>query len=164
MAHPARNAASTNILNPSRIFFATTKTSMSRRLLQSERNAGLLIEVLRSLVAENSLKLHDFVIMPDHIHLLIEVGCDMTIEKAMQLVKGRFSHRLGKELGYKGEVWQRGFTEEQVLGRESLSQHRKYIAENPVKAGLVREGESFPFCYQTLAERKIAGAKAQQSS
>ena len=93
MAHPARNAAPANILNPSRIFFATTKTSMGKRLLQSERNAELLIDVMRSLVAEDRFKLHDFVIMPDHVHLLIEVGDDMTIEKAMQLIKGRFSHR-----------------------------------------------------------------------
>ena len=54
----------------------------------------LLIDVLRSLVAERKFKLHDFVIMPDHVHLLIEVGDDMTIEKAMQLIKGRFSYRL----------------------------------------------------------------------
>jgi putative transposase len=59
MAHPARNAAPANILSPSRIFFATTKASMGRRLLQSERNAGLLIDVLRSLVAEHRFKLHD---------------------------------------------------------------------------------------------------------
>ena len=52
MAHPARNAAPATILSPSRIFFAATKTSMSRRLLQSERNAKLLIDVMRSLVAE----------------------------------------------------------------------------------------------------------------
>lgn len=164
MAHPVRNAAPGNVLNPSRIFFATTKTSMGMRLLQSERNAGLLIEVLRSLVAEHRFEAHDFVIMPDHTHLLIEVGGDMTIEKAMQLVKGRFSYRLGKEFGFKGKVWQRGFTEQQVMGRESFDEHRKYIAENPVKAGLVRDDESFPFCYQTLAKMKIAGAKARLPS
>jgi hypothetical protein len=45
MAHPARNATPANILNPSRIFFATTRTGMDRRLLQVERNANLLIEV-----------------------------------------------------------------------------------------------------------------------
>lgn len=84
MAQPARNAAPVDILNPSRIFFATTKTSMGRRLLQSERNAELLVNVLRSLVAENHSKLRDFVIMPDHVHLLVEVDRDMTIEKAMQ--------------------------------------------------------------------------------
>jgi putative transposase len=154
MAHPARNAAPTNILNPSRNFFATTSTSMGRRLLQSERNAGLLIDVMRSLVIEHHFKLHDFVVMPDHVHLLIEVGEDMTIEKAMQLIKGRFSHRLAKELGYKGEVWQRGFTEEQVINKGSFEAHRSYIAENPVKAGLAASVEEYPFCFRFLARKK----------
>jgi REP-associated tyrosine transposase len=154
MAHPARNAAPAQILNPSRIFFATTSTSMGKRLLQSERNAGLLIDVLRSLVAEHHFKLLDFVIMPDHVHLLIEVGGDMTIEKAMQLVKGRFSHRLGKEFGFKGEVWQRGFTEEQVMNKQSFEAYRTYIGENPVKAGLAATMEEYPFCFRFLARRK----------
>ena len=69
---------------------------MGRRLLQSERNAGLLIGVLRSLVAERAFKLHDFVIMPDYLHLLLTVEDGMTVEKAMQLVKGRFSFHLGR--------------------------------------------------------------------
>lgn len=162
MSHPARNAAPANILKPSRIFFATTKTSVGLRLLQSERNASLLIDVLRSLVAEHRFTLHDFVIMPDHIHLLIEIRDDMTIEKAMQLIKGKFSHRLSHEFGYKGEVWQRGFTETQVMNRQTLEVHRAYIAENPVRAGLVREGEEFLFCFRTLAAQKSAGAKALQ--
>ena len=115
-----RNAAPANILNPSRIFFVTTKTSMGKRLLQSERNAELLIDVLRSLVAERKFELHDFVIMPDHVHLLLTVDNEMTVEKAMQLVKGRFSHRLSHEFGYKGEVWQRGFAEVQVMNQETL--------------------------------------------
>jgi putative transposase len=125
------------------------------RLLQSERNANLLIDVLRSLVAEHCFKLHDFVIMPDHVHLLIEVVDDMTIEKAMQLIKGRFSHRLSLEFGYKGEVWQRGFTEEQLMNTESFEKHRQYIAENPVKAGLAISADDYPFCYRHLAKKKV---------
>ena len=134
---------------------------MGRRLLQSERNAELLIDVLRSLVAEHRFKLQDFVVMPDHIHLLVEVGGDMTIEKAMQLIKGRFSHRLSHEFGYKGEVWQRGFTEVQVLGGESLEQHRRYIAENPVKAGLVDAAEQYPYCFESLARKKAEERRAE---
>jgi putative transposase len=154
MAHPARNAAPANILSPSRIFFATTSTAMGKRLLQSERNAGLLIDVLRSLVAERHFKVHDFVIMPDHVHLLIEVCGEMTIEKAMQLIKGRFSHRLSHEFGFKGEVWQRGFTEEQVMNKQSWEAHRAYIAENPVKAGLAAAEDEYPFCFSSLARKK----------
>ena len=154
MARPGRNASSEDILQPARTFFVTSKSSMGRNLLQSERNAGLLIDVLRSLVAERKFEVHDFVIMPDHVHLLLTVGEGMTIEKAMQLVKGRFSFRLKKEFGYLGEVWQRGFSEVQVLGRESFDVHRAYIAENPVKAGLVKSAEEYPFCFGFLARKK----------
>ena len=135
---------------------------MGQRLLQSERNAGLLIDVLRSLVAENKFELRDFVIMPDHLHLLLTVHDEITIEKAMQLVKGRFSYRLFHEFGYKGEVWQRGFTEVQVLGKESYEKHRTYIAMNPVKAGLVDSPEKYPYCFEFLARKKAAEAKAQE--
>ena len=38
--------------------------------------------------------------MPNHLHILLTVGRDMTIEKAMQLIKGGFSYRLKKESGY----------------------------------------------------------------
>jgi putative transposase len=89
MAHPARNAAPANILNPSRIFFATTKTSMGKRLLQSERNANLLIDVLRSLVAERKFELCDFVIMPDHVHLLLIIHDEMTIRESDAIHQGR---------------------------------------------------------------------------
>jgi putative transposase len=154
MAIPGRKASSDNILNPVRTFFTTSKTSMGRRLLQSERNAGLLIDVLRSLVAEHAFKLHDFVVMPDHLHLLLTVEDEMTVEKAMQLVKGRFSYRLGKEFGFKGEVWQRGFSELQVLGERSFEEHRAYIASNPVKAGLVDSAEKYPYCFASLARKK----------
>jgi putative transposase len=154
MAHPGRKASPGSILNPSRTFFATTGTSMGRRLLQSERNAQLLVEVLRSLVAERKFELLDFVIMPDHLHLLLTVHDEMTIEKAMQLIKGRFSHRLSHDFGYKGEVWHRGFTEEQVLNRKSLEKHREYIAQNPVKVGLAASADEFPFCFRHLAKKK----------
>ena len=142
---------------------------MGRRLLQSERNASLLIDVLRSLVAENHFKLLDFVIMPDHFHAIITVHDAMTIEKAMQLIKGRFSRRLKLETGYLGEVWQRGFSEIQVMNTESLKKYQAYIADNPVKAKLVESAEKYPFCFQFLARKKaeetgnmsMAGAEAR---
>ena len=111
---PARNARAENILSSARTFFATTKTSQGRALLQSERNATLMIDVLRSYVVAGKVRLHDFVVMPNHLHLLITVREGMTIEKAIQFIKAGFSYRLKKETGYIGEVWQRGFSETRV--------------------------------------------------
>ena len=160
MARPGRNARPENVLSSARTFFATTKTSQGRALLQSDRNATLMIDVLRSYVKAGKFRLHDFVIMPNHLHLLLTVGEGMTIERAMQLVKGGFSYRLKKEYGYLGEVWQRGFSESRVGDRQSFLKHREYIAANPVKAGLADSPEAYPYSFSYLANRKAAAAKA----
>ena len=161
MGRPARHANPSHILSPSRTFFVTTKTAMGRAVLQSERNATLLIDVLRAYVATGKFRLHDFVAMPEHVHLLIEVGGDTTIERTMQLIKGRFSFRLRQEFGYLGEVWQRGFSEVRVSDREGFQRYRDYIAQNPVKAGLTDSVDEFRYCFTYLARRKAAGAKAR---
>jgi putative transposase len=134
---------------------------MGRALLQSHRNAMLLIDVLRSYVAAGRFQVHDFVIMPDHAHFLIMIGTEMTIEKAVQFIKGGFSYRLKKELGYLGEVWQRGFSEERITDQQGLSACREYIAQNPVKAGLAHSPHEYPYCFNYLARQKSAGAKAR---
>ena len=154
MARPERNAYPDEILSTARTFFATSKTYGGRRLLQSDRNAILLIDVLRSHVAARKFQLLDFVVMPNHLHLLITVPGGMTIEKAMQLIKGRFSYRLKKELGYPGEVWQAGFSETRADTKESVAGYREYIAQNPVRAGLVDSPGQYPYCYGHLAKKK----------
>jgi putative transposase len=86
--------------------------------------ARLFIDVLRGYVRVGKFKVHDFVVMPDHVHLLITVGSDMSIEEGMQLIKGGFSLRAKKELGFLGEIWQRGFSDVQIKDEESFAEHR----------------------------------------
>ena len=86
MARPSRNASPDAILSSARTFFVTTKTSQGRLLLQSERNATLLIDVLRSYVRAGKFRLHDFVVLPDHVHLWMTVGGSITVEKARQFI------------------------------------------------------------------------------
>src|SRR5262245_46036972 len=136
MARPSRNADLGSARNTARTFFVTSKTSRGIAVLQTERMANLFIDVLRSYMRARRFKVHDFVVMPDHIHVLLTIGPEMSIEKAMQMIKGNFSYRANKELGYKWEIWQKGFSEVQVLTEASFIQHQNYIDGNPVKAGL----------------------------
>jgi putative transposase len=92
--------------------------------------------------------------MPDHVHLLLTVHEDISIEKAMQFIKGRFSFRLKREYQYLGEVWQMGFSEMRADDEQSFLQYREYIAQNPVKAGLADSPEQYPYCYTYLAKNK----------
>jgi putative transposase len=115
--------------------------------------ANLLMDVLRSYTLAGAFRVHEFVVMPNHLHVLVTIR-DMSIEKAVQLIKGNFSYRAKKELGFQREVWQKGFSEVRVSDQKSFLQHKSYIEENPVKAGLVRSPEEYPYCSMYLKKRK----------
>ena len=66
-------------------FFVTTVTHNRRRLFQVSRNAELLLETLQHYRAQGLYKLHAFVVMPDHIHLLLTPQ-GITLERAMQSI------------------------------------------------------------------------------
>lgn len=83
--------------------------------------------------------------MPDHFHLLLTVDSDLSIEKAIQFVKGGFAFRAGRELGFKSPVWQRGFSEQRILDVEAYENVGNYIRNNPVARHLVSTASKFPY-------------------
>jgi len=111
MSVPLRNSESSSVIAGSRTFFVTSSSWGKRALLQSDRAAGLFIDVLYHYRQDKKYLLHEFVVMPEHFHLLITLDSTMTIEKAVQLIKGGFAFRAGKELGFRAPVWQKGFSE-----------------------------------------------------
>lgn len=161
MAKPSRLADSRPAFEKPRTFFVTSSTAGGRALFQTERMCNLIIDVLRSYTLDHIFTVHDFVVMPNHVHLLITVPGEMTIEKAMQRIKGGFSFRARKELGFHGEIWQRGFSEVGVHNSESLQTHRRYIELNPVRAGLANSSEEYPYCSVYLRAMKRARAEAR---
>ncbi|MBZ5491057.1 MAG: transposase [Acidobacteriia bacterium] len=154
MARPSRNTNRDDIQDGPRTFFVTSKTYGGASLLQTERMANLFIDVLRIYVTTKKFRLHDFVVMPNHFHLQLTLDGRKTIEKAVGLVKGRFSYRAKKELGCRFEVWQPGFSDERVWDRESFLRHRSYIDNNPVKAGLADKPENYPYGSAYFRARK----------
>jgi REP element-mobilizing transposase RayT len=88
-------------------------------------------------------RLHAYVVMPDHLHLLISPFD--TIEKSVQLIKGGFSFRSKQELEWSGEIWQTGFTDHRIRDEEDWARHLDYIRTNPIDARLVSDGAEYEF-------------------
>jgi putative transposase len=124
-----------------RTFFTTSVTSNRRRLFQTERNPELLIRVLQENRQKGRFQLHAYVIMPDHIHLLLTPAENVSLEKAMQYVKGGFSFQLKSPF----DVWERSFKEHRIKDEQDYIQHLHYIEQNPVRAGLSSTAKQFPY-------------------
>jgi len=83
-------------VNLDRTFFITTVTWKRTPLFRSQPKAELMMDVLLRYREQMRYALHEFVIMPDHLHLLLTPGADISLERALQLIKGGFSYRLRK--------------------------------------------------------------------
>jgi putative transposase len=125
-------------------YFITASSFEKQSLLQSDRMAGLFTDVLFHYHKESKYQLHEYVIMPNYFHLLITPISPVTIEKAVQFIKGAFSYRAKKELGFAGEIWQTSFYDRRVRDATQYARFRHYIHMNPVRRGLVTLPEEFP--------------------
>jgi REP element-mobilizing transposase RayT len=94
------------------LLFITASTYQKQSLFQSNRMARLFLEVLLHYRQQHRYLLHEFVLMPDHFHLLITPT--ETLERALQLIRGGFSYRAKKELGFMREIWQPSYYDRRV--------------------------------------------------
>ena len=124
-------------------YFITASVWGKKRLFQAPPAADLFLDVLYHYRERDKYLLHEFVVMPNHFHLLITPA--ETLERSLQLIKGGFSFRARKELGFGGEIWQTSFYDHRVRDIEEYARMQTYVRENPVRAGLVSSPELYPY-------------------
>ena len=124
-------------------YFVTASTFQKKALFQSERMATLFIETLLEYRNQEKYQLHEYVLMPDHFHLLITPI--VTLERSVQLVNGGFSFRVGKLYHLHGGIWQTSFFDRRVRDATEYEALKKYIHWNPVKRGLADIPEQYAF-------------------
>ena len=105
----------------------------------------MILDIMQNKRREGRFLLHEFVVMPDHFHLIVTPAEDVSLEKALQYIKGGFSFRVKKELALNSLVWEESFTNHRIRDAEDYQQHREYIHHNPVKAGLAKTPSAYPY-------------------
>jgi putative transposase len=128
-------------MDSDRVFFVTSVTLQRFPDFRRGMTARLLIDTLACYREQQKFLLHEFVIMPGHIHLLLTPAKEISLERAMQFIKGGFSYRL-KE---RGSVWQSRFTNHRIPDWADYERHRDYIRINPVRAQLAPRPDPYPY-------------------
>ena len=110
-----------------------------------ENYARLFLKTLYGHRHQEKFALHAFVLMPDHVHLILTPAADVTLERVMQFIKGGYSHAAGKEISRR-EIWQKGFTDHRIRDAQDFAGHRLYIHQNAVMGRLVARAEEYRYC------------------
>ena len=106
--------------------------------------ARILINEIRILSESGYVSSLAFVVMPDHLHWLLQMTSELNLSDVMKRLKARSALKVNKKLKRQGSVWQRAFYDHAVRREEDLLGVAGYIVANPARAGLVTNLADYP--------------------
>lgn len=130
---------------PGWTYFVTTKAWQNVSVFQVQEIAHIVVGKVMEYRNKGNYLLHEFVLMPNHLHLILTPADSVTLEKAMQLIKGGSSHEIHHMRASETQIWQSGFHESRVKDLFDLKKKADYIHFNPVNARLAEQPQDWPF-------------------
>ncbi len=104
--------------------------------------------------------MHVAVVMPDHVHLIFtllrgedELPCSLA--EVMKGIKGVSARRINQLLGRRGRLWQDESFDHVVRDSEWSLAKFAYVCNNPVRAGLVRCADEYPWLWRSWVEGRL---------
>ena len=127
------------------LIYLITTCCVERNRVFERLDLGEIVEdeMRKSDAAKNTRTLA-FVVMPDHLHWMIELLAGNDLPSVVRRVKGRSAHRINRMVGRTGRIWQPGYHDRALRNEEDLEAVGSYVIYNPVRAGIVQTIHDYP--------------------
>ncbi|WP_394000249.1 transposase [Luteimonas sp. WGS1318] len=126
--------------------YLVTVTTPRRRALFAHFAAGRAVcSAFSASADEGDAALLAWVLMPDHVHWLLQLGTDASLARVIAKWKAAATRAVHAQTAHTGEVWSRGFHDRALRHDEDLRAAARYVVLNPVRAGLVARVTEYPF-------------------
>ena len=136
--------------------YSITSVCMCReKLFASHQNARLVAQTLNSKKLWPDAKCLAWVVRPDHMHVLIELGEIEPLSLVVQRIKSLIAAAVNQERNKRQPVWQRGYYDNAIRTNEDVLLAARYIVNNPIRAGLAVNMGDYP--YWSLTEEWFNG-------
>ena len=133
-------------------YMVTTVIANRQPVLAKPVHAGMVMEAILHGREMSWWKIMAFVVMPDHLHMIIIPG-KKDIHGCIKAVKGYAARLINARIGRQGSLWQPGYFDYILTLEEQIISRIRYIEENPVRKGLVATPEEYPFSSATRVEK-----------
>jgi putative transposase len=121
----------------------TTRGNGRRTIFRDDVDYLTFLRMLREVQSRFAWLLHAYCLMPNHYHLVL--GSDAPLDRGMHLLNGRYARRFNKRHGHTGHVFEGPYDPKPVESDEHFTECCRYIAENPVRAGLCETAADWPW-------------------
>ncbi len=126
-----------------RIYLLTAVTEQRQPVFTDWRLGRLLVDQLRQANEAATVTSMAWVVMPDHLHWLVELHRG-TLAELMCRIKSRSSRSINLLRGDQGRLWQRGYYDRALRREDDIKGAARYIVMNPLRAGLVERVGDYP--------------------
>ena len=130
---------------PNLIYHVTTATAWRRKLFTDFAQAREVVKTLRTETEGRSCNTLCFMLMPDHLHWLMQVGTGGSLTVCVNNVKANSARRINALKGRNERIWQKGFYDRALRSDEDVVAVARYIVANPLRAGIVEHVGEYPF-------------------
>lgn len=110
--------------------------------LNDDHSRIIFEEILEQLRQRHGFFLFGYVLMPNHVHLLLSEPTKQQLQSTLRVLKGETSKRLK---GDRKQFWQTHYYDFNVLTHRKYVEKLRYIHRNPVERGLVEKPEDWPW-------------------
>jgi len=124
-------------------YHVTARGNYRQDIFASDAEKELYISFLSHYQQEFSFRLFAFVLMDNHIHLLLERPTQISLGKVIKILHGRFSKEINRIKRRSGHLFQGRFFSLIVEEDVYLLELTRYIHLNPVKAGMVKSAHEY---------------------
>jgi REP element-mobilizing transposase RayT len=118
-----------------RIYLITTTTHLRLCWFDNLFNGRHVVCALQQ--AEHQAQTLAFVVMPDHLHWLMQLGDNTDLSGVVRSIKSASARTLNLSLGRRGRIWQSGYHDHALRSDEDVKHIARYVVANPLRAGLV---------------------------
>lgn len=130
---------------PNHCYFVTAVIKDRKKLFVDENICSLILKDLKFYREKYQFLLHAYVIMPDHLHLLLSLKEKGNISMIMRDFKSHTAQAINKVLKRRGALWQEGFYEHVIRDEKDFKKRINYIHKNPLISDLVKDIEDHRF-------------------
>ncbi len=132
------------VLTRGPLYFVTFCTHQRRPFLARDEAHAAFVLFAERAGRDFNIGVGRYVIVPDHVHLFIREGEDFRLGRWVGLLKQALA-KASNLPGAKTQLWQEGFFDHVLRSDESYSQKWNYVRENPMRAGLIKSAEEWPY-------------------
>ena len=123
---------------PNQIYHITFTIKNRRPIFKVFTNARIVINIFKQSDQQKHTTTMAFVVMPDHIHWLFQLGENLKLHNVIKTVKSKTSIQIGRP------IWQAGYYDHAIRKDEDIANIARYIIANPIRAGLVKRVGDYP--------------------